>query len=122
VSGSARLPSVVIVIAGMRSARNASCSVRLKGKPRSISWASVLAVFGRLPVSSSNRAAAVATSAGAGERGPCPAISSRGGSWEAIESRTTTATTWSACGEPWASRRAPSSPYAPASVDANSKV
>ena len=48
-----RLPSVVIVTAGIRSARNASCSVRLRGKPRSMSWASVPAVSGRLPVSSS---------------------------------------------------------------------
>ena len=58
-SRSARLPSVVIVTAGIRSARNASCSVRLRGKPRSMSWASVPAVSGRLPVSSSS--AAVAT-------------------------------------------------------------
>ncbi len=106
----------------MRSARNGYCSVRLKGNARSTSCASALGTSGVEPVSSASRASAVATSPGAGERGPSPAISRRGGFREPMESSTMTATTWSDCGELWASLRAPSSPYAPASVETNDSV
>ena len=46
----------------------------------------------------------------------------RAGFVDAMASSTMTATTCSDCGELWASLRAPSSPYAPASVETNDSV